>query len=389
MRRHGPMMRWNRHRHQGVLRAWPSTNSRPRTSPIRSRAGRHEEVRDRGPWPALWALVLGFFMILVDSTIVSIATPAIIRDLDADVNSVIWVTSAYLLAYAVPLLVTGRLGDRFGPKYVYLVGLALFTAASLWCGLTGSITVLVVARVRPGPRRIPDDPADDGRHHPHVPGRPARAGHVALGRHGGRRHARRPAGGWPARRRSRLGVDLLHQRADRPRRPRAGVAAGPPAGDPQPLVRPDRRGPVLGRDVLSRLRHPGGRDLRLGNDHRVPLGAAAHRRWAGRAGSLRVVAEPRADEPLVPLSLFRDRNFSLSNAAITTVGFAITAMAFPFMLFTQAVLGYSPTKSALLLVPVAVFSGALAPSSAGSSTRSTRATSRPAGCSSARSPCSG
>ena len=48
--------------------------------------------------------------------------------LHADINSVIWVTSAYLLAYAVPLLITGRLGDRFGPKQLYLVGLVVFTA---------------------------------------------------------------------------------------------------------------------------------------------------------------------------------------------------------------------------------------------------------------------
>ncbi len=66
-------------------------------------------------------------------------------------------------------------------------------------------------------------------------------------------------------------------------------------------------------------------------------------------------------EPLVPLGLFRDRNFSLSNIAITTVGFAITAMAFPFILYAQAVRGLSPTGSALLLVPMAVLSGGFAP----------------------------
>src|SRR5215213_57568 len=105
---------------------------------------------DYRPWPALWAMVIGFFMILVDNTIVSVATPAISTDLDADVNSVIWVTSAYLLAYAVPLLVTGRLGDRFGPKNLYLVGLTVFTLSSAWCGLTHDISQLIAARVLQG-----------------------------------------------------------------------------------------------------------------------------------------------------------------------------------------------------------------------------------------------
>src|SRR3954470_17814791 len=105
------------------------------TPPARAITEVPEGVR---PWPALLALCLGFFMILVDTTIVTVATPAIMSDLDADVNAVVWVTSAYLLAYAVPVLITGRLGDRFGPRRIYLIGLVVFTLASLWCGLTTS-----------------------------------------------------------------------------------------------------------------------------------------------------------------------------------------------------------------------------------------------------------
>ena len=121
--------------------------TQPAPSPAAGDSGTPTDV---SPWPALFALCLGFFMILVDSTIVSVATPAIIADLQADVNDVVWVTSAYLLAYAVPVLITGRLGDRFGPKNLYMLGLTVFTLSSLWCGLTGSIEGLIVARVFQG-----------------------------------------------------------------------------------------------------------------------------------------------------------------------------------------------------------------------------------------------
>ena len=90
------------------------------------------------PWAALWSLVIGFFMILIDTTIVSVANPRIMEGLNADINSVIWVTSAYLLAYAVPLLITGRLGDRFGPKKLYLSG--LWSSRSPRCGAASPAT---------------------------------------------------------------------------------------------------------------------------------------------------------------------------------------------------------------------------------------------------------
>ena len=89
-------------------------------------------------------------MILVDVSIVSIATPALMESFDTGIEPVLWVTSAYLLAYAVPLLITGRFGDRFGPKRLYLTGLAIFTLASLACGLAPTIGWLIGARVVQG-----------------------------------------------------------------------------------------------------------------------------------------------------------------------------------------------------------------------------------------------
>src|SRR3954470_7597038 len=125
----------------------PSSDTAPQNATDQSTT---DPTGGKEPWPALFALCIGFFMILVDTTIVSVATPAIIEDLHADVNDVVWVSSAYLLAYAVPVLITGRLGDRFGPKNLYLTGLTVFTISSLACGLTGTIEGLIVARVFQG-----------------------------------------------------------------------------------------------------------------------------------------------------------------------------------------------------------------------------------------------
>src|SRR6201991_4958704 len=111
---------------------------------------KHAPHAVENPWNALWAMLVGFFMILVDATIVAVANPTIMFKLGASYDAVLWVTSAYLLAYAVPLLLAGRLGDRFGPKNLYLAGLAVFTAASLWCGFADSIEMLIAARVVQG-----------------------------------------------------------------------------------------------------------------------------------------------------------------------------------------------------------------------------------------------
>ncbi|EZP27566.1 MFS transporter [Microbacterium oleivorans] len=313
----------------------------------------------KNPWPALWALVIGFFMILVDTTIVSVANPAIKAALDpstGNLDNVVWVTSAYLLTYAVPLLVTGRLGDRFGPKNIYLIGLAIFTIASLACGLSGSLEMLIAARAAQGlgaALMTPQTMAVITRTFP------AERRGAAMGL-------------WGAT---------------------AGVATlvGPLAGGllvdgfgwewiffvniPVGVI-----AFVLAWRLVPQLpTHPHRFDI-LG----VVLSAVAlflivfglqegdHYDWAPWvwgmiAAGVVVLAvfiwtQARTkSEPLVPLDLFRDRNFAISNLAIAAVGFTVTSMALPMAFFTQLARGLTPTESALLLIPMAVLSGVLAP----------------------------
>ena len=106
-------------------------------------------VRD-GRWLALTVLCLGVLMIVLDTTIVNVALPSIRADLGFSEATLAWVVNAYVLTYGGFLLLGGRLGDLFGHRKLFLLGLVLFTAASLTCGLARSREWLVIARAIQG-----------------------------------------------------------------------------------------------------------------------------------------------------------------------------------------------------------------------------------------------
>ncbi len=323
---------------------------------VNARSGPARSADPVNPWNALWAMMLGFFVILVDSTIVAVANPSIMAALDIGYDTVIWVTSAYLLGYAVPLLVAGRLGDQFGPKNLYLIGLAVFTAASLWCGLAGGIEMLITARAVQG-----------------------------------------------------VGAALLTPqtltvitRTFPPQRRGAAMSVWGATAGVATLI-----GPLAGGVLVDRL---GWEWIFFVN---VPIGAIGlvlaivlipelpvHRHrfdllgvtlsgvgmfllvfalqegesqgwapwiWALILGGICCMAgfvywqAVTHGEPLVPLHIFRDLDFGLANIGVAVIGFAVTGMVLPVMFYAQAVCEMSPTRSALLTAPMAIASGALAP----------------------------
>src|ERR1041384_3020684 len=113
---------------------------------VGSATDEHRDTR----WFALIVLCLGSLMIVLDTTIVNVALPSIKDDLGFSKTSLAWVVNAYLLTFGGFLLLGGRLGDLFGHRRVFLIGIGLFTAASLACGLATSQHVLVGARAVQG-----------------------------------------------------------------------------------------------------------------------------------------------------------------------------------------------------------------------------------------------
>jgi EmrB/QacA subfamily drug resistance transporter len=108
------------------------------------------QLSGRSRWIALYVLCAGVLMIVLDVTVVNVALPSIQNDLHFSTSSLAWVVNAYLISFGGLLLLAGRLGDLFGRRTVLLVGLAIFTTASLLCGIAQSQEVLVGARFLQG-----------------------------------------------------------------------------------------------------------------------------------------------------------------------------------------------------------------------------------------------
>lgn len=303
----------------------------------------------RGRW-LLAATVLGSGMAFLDGTVVNVALPAIGRDLGGDLRTQQWVLDGYLLTLSALLLLGGALGDRFGRRRIFVIGLVAFTIASVACGLAPNGLSLVLARLAQGigaAALVPGSlalinalvlPADRGR-----------AVGMWAGMSGVTSALGPFVGGWLVDASSWRWVFLINL-------PLAAVAVWITARH----VGESRVDAEAGRaDVAGAVAVTAG----LGGVI-YALIEAPSRGWDGltvAAGVVGVVAvllfpliELRAPAPLLPMHLFRSRQFTGANIATLAVYAALGGAMFLLTLQLQQSLGYSALESGLATMPVTV-----------------------------------
>jgi EmrB/QacA subfamily drug resistance transporter len=308
-------------------------------------------------WTSLVLLCVGMLMIILDSTVVNVALPAIQGDLGFSQSSLAWVVNAYLIAFGGLLLLAGRLGDLLGRRRIFLSGLALFTAASLLCGLAGSQAVLIGARFLQGVGGALTSAVILGMIVTMFPqpGEQARAigifsfvaaagGSIGL-----------LAGGvltqaldwhWIFFVNVPIGVVAGVLAARRlPRDEGIGFAQG--ADGPGALL-------VTGALMLGVYTIVGAAEEGWESARTLGLGLAALALLAGF-----VVRQARARTPLVPLRVFRSRNVSGANAVQVLMVAGLFGMFFLGALYLQRVLGYDAVETGLAFLPVPLAIGTL------------------------------
>jgi EmrB/QacA subfamily drug resistance transporter len=306
------------------------------------------------PIVTLAVLALGYFMILVDSTIVSVALPSIAQGLGASLDQALWIFNATSLVYTVLLIAAGRMGDIYGSRRMFLLGLALFTLASGWCGYAQSPLQLIVARLLQGlggSLLAPQAVAILTTIFP--PERRGAAFGIWAALAGVAAIAGPLAGGMIVTGWSWRGVFLVNVPL--------GVLSFILTLLLVPNVRPSRREALdLGGVGLASL---GlfllvfglieGEPYRWGaiwNGLTIPMVMAA----GAVVLATFVVWERRQAAPLLPVSLLRNRNYMLSNWAAGALMFALVGLFVPVMIYLQSALRMSAMQSGLTVVPLSV-----------------------------------
>ncbi|MFE2145896.1 DHA2 family efflux MFS transporter permease subunit [Streptomyces sp. NPDC059456] len=306
------------------------------------------------PWAVLVTVSLGFFMTLLDLTIVNIAVPAMIDALGATLDQTLWVVSGYALVLAVLLITAGRLGDLWGPRRLFAAGVVVFTLASVACGLAPGAGPLIAARGLQGLGAALLAPQTMALI---VSVFPAQRRGTAMGIWG-------MVAGLATLSGPTLGGVLVSTVGWRwiflvnvP----IGVAAlvltylvVPDVRSGRGSRRFDLVGVLLATGALFCLAF----GLQEGEryDWGVGVRALLTAGVALVAGFL-VHQRGRQDrEPLVPFALFRDRNFTVLTVLVGLVSMAMIALVLPFNLYLQSVLHMSALKAGLVLAPSSLVS---------------------------------
>ena len=313
------------------------------------------------PWAAVWSMLIGFFMLMTDSLIVSVANPTIQEKLNTSLTATIWVTSAYMLAIAVPLLVAGRLGDRFGQKTIFMIGMTVFTLASLGCGLSKTITLLIVMRVIQGiggALMTPQTQAMIVRMFP-----PAkRGGPMGLwGAVSGVAMLVAPLlGGFLVDRIGWEAIFLVNVPVGAIGLVLVGIFV-PRLSVSRPKF--DWIGVVISGIGLFLLVF----GIQEGSTHNWGKVWGSVTIWHLIGAGVVLLAVfvlwqvKGTQNPLIPMQLFRHRDFAVASAVIVCMGFVVAAMPMPLLYYLQLARGYSAMSSALFMLPMAIMAGIFSP----------------------------
>src|SRR6188472_4089030 len=329
---------------------------------FRERGDRHpmtpqEKTTERRRWLALYVLCVGMLMIVLDATIVNVALPTIQENLGFSQNDLAWVVNGYLISFGGLLLLAGRIGDLIGQRRIFLVGLVVFTAASLMCALAQSQGMLIAARFVQGAGGALTSAVNLGMIVTMFPEPREQAkaigvygfvasagGSIGLLAGGALTEAINwhwiffiniPVGIVTAFLATRLVAD----------NPGIGLKAGADLPGAALLT----VGLMLGVYTILQVSEQG-----WGSTRTLRLGAVAIALLAAF-----VARQARIDNPLMPLRLFHSRNVAGANIVIALLVVGMFGMFFLGALYLQRILGYDPLEVGLAFLPSTIVMGTI------------------------------